>query len=69
MSGRDIDVGDRVRVLVGARTGDTGRVVVRKNVTAFDRYFGIVFEVDFEETPNGNGYFTTQYQPQHLERI
>ena len=64
----DISVGDRVVVLTGTRKGEEGRVVVRKNVTAFDSYFGTVFEVDFEDGPNGRGY-TTQFQPHHLERI
>ena len=68
MSGRGIAVGDRVKVLVGEHMGDTGRVVVRKNVTAFDCYFGIVFEVDFDFGNHGRGY-TVQFQPHHLERI
>lgn len=67
--GYGIDVGDRVRVLTGHRAGDEGRVVIRKHVEAFGR-FGVVFEVDFEDCPRiTQGYFTTQYQPQHLERL
>lgn len=67
----DIQVGDRVRVLHGSRAGDEGRVVIRKpvEVPLFGRS-GVVFEVDFGDCPRiEQGYYTTQYQPQHLERI
>ena len=65
--GYGINVGDRVRVLVGECEGDIGRVVVRRYTEAFGRV-GVTFEIDFEFGPHGRGY-STQYQPQHLERI
>lgn len=69
MTRSDISVGDRVRVLTGAREGCEGRVVIRKQVVAFGR-LGTIFEVDFEDHPRlAQGYFTTQYQPHHLKRI
>ena len=65
----DINVGDRVRVLVGSRKGEEGRVVVRRFKDAFG-IVGVIYEVDFEDCPRIEpGYFTIQFQPKHLERI
>jgi len=61
------DRGDRVRALVGAHLGHTGRVVVRRFKDAFG-VIGVVFEVDFEVAPQGRGY-NIIFQPAHLERI